>query len=325
MSDEGIEQILNGDIDLYEFLEVQPSNSKPEIRRQYRRKALIYHPDKEGGDAHKFDLLLKAYEILVNDELKNQYDQIKAIKKRKQTSREQLLNLTRQFQEELEKAEKLAQDELNFVNRRKRQNDLEKLKEEGLKRRRTLEEKLTAKSTSKTVTRKYTSFEEIPIKRRITFDDPTSNSSTTNQRLKIKWKYKSELKGLITEDVIKQIMEIFGKVSHVQLLKSKDKHPRYSYALITYENSEDSEKALLYNYRESARLWDGTNVRKLASLLRDCVIVDESKEKDDGIIDKIKGNVNLPADFKLLSIHKPKIDSILNNFTLTHLENLQKM
>ncbi|KAK6455037.1 uncharacterized protein RJT20DRAFT_885 [Scheffersomyces xylosifermentans] len=325
MSDESVNQILNGDIDLYEFLEVGTSASVSEIRRQYRKKALIHHPDKEGGDAHTFDLLLKAYEILVNEDLKRKYDKIRSIKNQRQANRDQLANLTRQFQEELEKSEKQYQDEVNFVNKRKWQNDLEQLKEDGLSRRRKLEQSIIDKKPKEDSAgrRKYISFNEIPIERYFSFNDLDSSPSNAAQKLKVKWKHKQELEGHITKDVVKQIMEIFGKITYVKLLHSTERNPRYNYALIEYEDSMGSEKALKHNYRDSAKIWDGTNVRKLASLLRGCTRLDSSEAvRSSSSFESIKNHPHLPKDMKIRSTTNEDVNEVLFAHTL---ETLNRM
>ena len=45
---------------------------------------------------------------------------------------------------------------------------------------------------------------------------------------------------------------------------------RYAYAYIDFATIDGCNQALRHNYSESARKWDGTDVRKLASLLREC-------------------------------------------------------
>jgi curved DNA-binding protein CbpA len=47
--------------------------NQEEIRKAYRRQALLYHPDK-GGDPEKFKQVVEAYEVLSNIDLRAQYD-----------------------------------------------------------------------------------------------------------------------------------------------------------------------------------------------------------------------------------------------------------
>ena len=57
----------------YEILNVDRTATKTEIKRAYHSLAKIHHPDK-GGEAEKMRQLIEAYEILRDDESKNEYD-----------------------------------------------------------------------------------------------------------------------------------------------------------------------------------------------------------------------------------------------------------
>ncbi|MFI5185479.1 MAG: DnaJ domain-containing protein [Chitinophagales bacterium] len=62
--------------DYYTILEVPPNAGLPEIRKAYRRLALIYHPDKNLDDQNKaaqFNDIKEAYEVLTNPAKKELY------------------------------------------------------------------------------------------------------------------------------------------------------------------------------------------------------------------------------------------------------------
>lgn len=61
--------------DYYEVLGVNKSASQDEIKKAYRKAAVKYHPDKEGGDEDKFKEASEAYEVLSNSDKKQRYDQ----------------------------------------------------------------------------------------------------------------------------------------------------------------------------------------------------------------------------------------------------------
>ncbi len=61
--------------DYYEVLGVEKSASADEIKKGFRRLAVQYHPDKQGGDEAKFKEINEAYEVLKDPSKKQRYDQ----------------------------------------------------------------------------------------------------------------------------------------------------------------------------------------------------------------------------------------------------------
>lgn len=72
------EQILE---DLYQRLGVAPNASKDQIKKAYRALAAFYHPDKETGNRVMFDAIKDAYDILMDDEKRAQYDESGVVEK----------------------------------------------------------------------------------------------------------------------------------------------------------------------------------------------------------------------------------------------------
>jgi curved DNA-binding protein CbpA len=58
----------------YNILGVNPTDTKEQIKKAYRKLALQHHPDK-GGNAEKFKKISVAFEILFNDEARRDYDE----------------------------------------------------------------------------------------------------------------------------------------------------------------------------------------------------------------------------------------------------------
>src|ERR1700729_809317 len=61
--------------DYYEVLGVSKGASADEIKKAFRRQAIQYHPDKEGGDEAKFKEVNEAYEVLKDPSKRQRYDQ----------------------------------------------------------------------------------------------------------------------------------------------------------------------------------------------------------------------------------------------------------
>ena len=61
--------------DYYEVLGVGKDASDDEIKKAFRRAAVQYHPDKEGGDEAKFKEVNEAYEVLKDSSKRQRYDQ----------------------------------------------------------------------------------------------------------------------------------------------------------------------------------------------------------------------------------------------------------
>lgn len=61
--------------DYYEILGVSKTASADEIKKAFRKAAVKYHPDKEGGDETKFKEVNEAYEVLKDQQKRQRYDQ----------------------------------------------------------------------------------------------------------------------------------------------------------------------------------------------------------------------------------------------------------
>jgi molecular chaperone DnaJ len=61
--------------DYYEVLGVAKGASADELKKAYRKAAVKYHPDKEGGDEEKFKEVNEAYDVLKDAQKRQRYDQ----------------------------------------------------------------------------------------------------------------------------------------------------------------------------------------------------------------------------------------------------------
>lgn len=62
-------------MDYYQQLQLNRDASQDEIKQAYRRLALLYHPDKNGGQEEQFKQLHEAYQILRDPVTRKEYDE----------------------------------------------------------------------------------------------------------------------------------------------------------------------------------------------------------------------------------------------------------
>jgi curved DNA-binding protein CbpA len=72
------EKKLNIIMSLYDILEIKPNATKIEIKKAYFRLAKLYHPDKNPSNeaTEKFNRIHTAYEILINDTSRVEYQRL---------------------------------------------------------------------------------------------------------------------------------------------------------------------------------------------------------------------------------------------------------
>ena len=83
MDNINIEDIIKDDVNLYEVLNINIDASDIEIKKQYKKLILKYHPDKNQDDTDvflTFELITLAYNVLSNKELKKLYNELRLIK-----------------------------------------------------------------------------------------------------------------------------------------------------------------------------------------------------------------------------------------------------
>jgi curved DNA-binding protein CbpA len=78
MDNINIEDVI--DVNLYEVLNINEDASEIEIKKQYKKLILKYHPDKNPVDTDVYELITLAYNILSNKDLKKLYNELRLIK-----------------------------------------------------------------------------------------------------------------------------------------------------------------------------------------------------------------------------------------------------
>lgn len=74
---ESVQAVLKVKHDYYKCLGVERTCTEAELKKAYRKAALVFHPDKNGapGSEEAFKLVSRAYEVLADENLRRRYDQ----------------------------------------------------------------------------------------------------------------------------------------------------------------------------------------------------------------------------------------------------------
>lgn len=259
-----MDDIISGNIDIYAELQLDKNASAAEISRAYRKNALLFHPDKNKAPlaTQKFHLLTIINDILSDPDLKARYDALRNQSK-------DVLELSRsvqaqEFRAKLQKAEAALQRQKYQSSTQKSQINVQKLEMEGLRLRYEYQRRHTESSD-------YVSFRDIPQ------NGPDLLSTLSSPcKVQVRWKQKTDARAQIDSEILQEIMSIFGPVQEVSVGGFDGK---YATGSVVFQQAEDARKAASYNY-SSASLWDGTRVRKTASLLRGCVLDTEDARLD---------------------------------------------
>lgn len=127
----------------YAELDVPADADAPTIKRAYRKKASKHHPDKEGGDKEKFQLVKAAYELLEDPARRKRYDETGETNNQPSVEAQALAGLTAIILSALDQSEdvdtldmdKVVRDTLNAgIDARKKNANIAKAKIKKLQR-----------------------------------------------------------------------------------------------------------------------------------------------------------------------------------------------
>ena len=88
---------MSKNTELYDILELPVNCTTEDIKKMYKKKAVVLHPDK-GGSNEKIQKLNEAYEILSNPEKRSQYNRTGSVTNGGVNSHDMFSNIFQNFQ-----------------------------------------------------------------------------------------------------------------------------------------------------------------------------------------------------------------------------------
>ncbi|KAL3472993.1 hypothetical protein BJX99DRAFT_234533 [Aspergillus californicus] len=283
----------SNDHDFYALLDISPAAAESEIRRAYRRTALKCHPDKITNptqvDIDKFHLLQIANDVLSDPAVRQLYDNAREARQRKQREHDMMDAAKRKMKEDLEARERAgaAAGGTRGVKRTwgatgygnddaeaKLEREIERIAEDGRRRRREAEDKLRAEVEED---EKQLRAEEEARQRAKDASSKRVNRSheggtnVPEQERAVKVRWVREGRGIdLDKDRLTALFEPFGKIESVLVLKdrrqrvgdSKEKKTVASgvivFASIVSAHTAvlDSEKIMLDSLNQTENDWN---------------------------------------------------------------------
>jgi DnaJ homolog subfamily C member 17 len=220
-------------MDLYDVLKTLPSATDPEIRRAYRKQAVLLHPDKNKAPTaeHDFNVLKVAFDILISPTARAAYDTLCKAKAAKTERTAKYDDKRRQMQRDLEEAERESSNKRRRVDgegahveaeERVFQMELAKLREESerlkAERGRKLQEELAKQEEAKQAK------EEME----------EDGNEEGGRMVKIKFRRGVDRETL-TAELLGQVFSRYGEVENVLLRRS---------ALVVFQNGAAAQDAV---------------------------------------------------------------------------------
>lgn len=242
-----MDTLIDGAEDIHAVFGVPPDASAAQVNRRYRQLALQYHPDKNplAEAKTKFQYYSQVYKILTDASLLKQYQDLRATVSAGTSAA--AADRIRRFKEQLRQQELAAQQAKAAVP-----PNHSALEAKGLKLRRELQQSMAGGAG-------YVSYRSLAQL------EYTDHFLVGGNSVAVTWRLRPEPEAQIDAAKLAAIMALFGDVEDVSMGTSDG---RYATATVTFTDSAGCQAAVSHNYRNSADIWDGTPVRKLASLLR---------------------------------------------------------
>ncbi|QPG74019.1 hypothetical protein FOA43_001336 [Brettanomyces nanus] len=217
------------------------------IRKAYRKKALVLHPDKSKSPnaQEEFRELSVSYTILLDPILRQRYDNYLGKIDERRRLKGQVLG----------QRDRLKQDLLNneevYISG---QNKKEMLQRKVAMLQREFDELKAAK------------LEESSQRENLNADDMTTH--LVSKKVRVKWKNRPEIGDAFDEEILGKLMGVFGFIEDVRMSSLNKPRDNHHYATVTFKSAISSSMASVHDYSTSSSLWDEVEMGKLARLLR---------------------------------------------------------
>ncbi|KAJ3014598.1 hypothetical protein HKX48_005072 [Thoreauomyces humboldtii] len=225
--------MASGEEDYYALLGVEYGATEAELRKAYRKQALKCHPDKVGPDdkkaAHMFHLLSLAISILSDPVKRPSYDSLYATRiarKRKLDAVDSSLRAARQSLAEREAAA-LQRATTEFTDSVERRNEIDRIREEGMKKAR-------AEEMQRTVMRDGIVEEAVATAHRERCEE---QATVKDKTVRVRWRVGSA--GEVGRESLEDLMAAYGPVANVVITKGKGK------GMVEYESVFDAVSSLV--------------------------------------------------------------------------------
>jgi len=260
--------------DLYKILAIEPTDDKKQIKRAYKDQAKIHHPDKSKAiDAKENYIKLKhAYDILMDTDLKSQFDKYRLGQKQHVERSSNLNRERKKFADDLMSREKGHQEAQDVdQNRRKTKEEMQREESKKMKKE----------------------WEEEEQKRKEQLEKKKAEKIESKEFTMIKVKWPKGQKMIYTEDIFKIIFGKYGAIKSAMVLPNDRK------ALIEYQYRHSAEKAYADNKKEEKEKQGFDDGLKVSLLVK-------NKDKEQDGAERKKNDLNLSSG------NIGKISNILN-------------
>ncbi|XP_055295584.1 dnaJ homolog subfamily C member 17 [Sitodiplosis mosellana] len=197
-------------IDLYGLIGVEIGATQSEIRKAYRKKALVCHPDKNPDNpkaAELFHELASALEILTDESARAAYDRVLNAKKAAALRHAELDSKRRKLIEDLERREKEANSQQKA---RRTGYAAEKSPEEQLKD----EMDRLRKEGSRLLEEEQEMMRKQLAEERLKMQESSNRWDSSQHRIKIKWKADKgdNTNGGYNETILRNYLKKYGDI-----------------------------------------------------------------------------------------------------------------